>query len=58
MSIRWVDGQLAKGMPHLKLGLRRVRFDLEEVRQWLKETYGQQRRGRIRKAARTQPEAA
>ena len=47
MSLRWVDGELAKGMPHLKLGPRRVRFDLEEVRTWLKEHYGQQRRGKV-----------
>lgn len=48
MSVRWVDGQLQLGMPHMKYGTRRVRFDLEEVRQWLKEKYGQQRRGPIR----------
>ena len=47
MSLRWVDGELVKGMPHLKLGPRRVRFDLEEVREWLKEKYGQQRRGKV-----------
>ena len=46
MSVRWVDGQLALGMPHLKLGPRRVRFDLGEVREWLKSSYGQQRRGK------------
>jgi len=44
MSIRWVDLQLARGMPHLKLGARRVRFDLGEVRSWLKQQYGTQRR--------------
>jgi hypothetical protein len=47
MSVRWVDGELQKGMPHLRLGKRRVRFDIEEVRAWLKEQYGQQRRGKI-----------
>jgi hypothetical protein len=45
MSVRWVDGQLCKGMPHLKLGPRRVRFDLIEVAAWLKERYGRQRLG-------------
>jgi hypothetical protein len=44
-SIRWVDAQLEAGMPCLKLGLRRVRFDLEEVREWLKSRYHQQRHG-------------
>ena len=46
-STRWVDDQLRQGMPHLKLGSRRVRFDMEEVRIWLKERYGQQRRGSL-----------
>jgi hypothetical protein len=44
MSVRWVDGELTKGMPHLKFGARRVRFDLLEVSAWLKQKYGQQRR--------------
>jgi len=46
MSTRSVDNFLAEGMPHLKLGLRRVRFDLDEVRAWLKEKYGISRRKR------------
>lgn len=45
MSHRWVDQQLTKGMPHLKVGNRRVRFDLDEVRAWLKDKYGTRRRG-------------
>jgi hypothetical protein len=48
MSVRWVDGQLALGMPHMKFGARRVRFDLDEVRSWLKERYGQQRPSTIK----------
>jgi predicted DNA-binding transcriptional regulator AlpA len=48
-STRWVELEMAKGLPHLKLGARRVRFDLNEVREWLKTQYGQQHRG---KAAR------
>jgi len=43
-SKRWVDSQIALGMPHLKLGPRRVRFDLAEVREWLREKYHVQRR--------------
>ncbi len=43
-SIRWVELQMVAGMPHLKLGPRRVRFDLEEVREWLRENYLVQRR--------------
>ena len=47
MSVRWVDDQIRRGMPFMKFGKRRVRFDLEEVREWLKEKYGQQRRGKV-----------
>lgn len=65
-SRRWVDGQLTLGMPHLRLGPRRTVFDLDEVRAWLKERYGQRRLGPVkvqkRSAASTasapgQPEA-
>lgn len=47
-SKRWVDAQMARGMPHLKIGARRVRFDLEEVHRWLKDTYTVQKRGNTR----------
>jgi predicted DNA-binding transcriptional regulator AlpA len=43
-STSWVEMEMAKGMPHLKLVPRRVRFDLAEVREWPKEKYHQQRR--------------
>ena len=48
LSVRSVDNLLAAGCPHLKLGKRRVRFDIDEVRSWLSETYRMQRRGRFR----------
>lgn len=44
-SLRWVNNQLSLGMPHLRLGSRRTVFDLDEVRAWLKERYGQRRLG-------------
>jgi len=44
-SKRWVDLQMARGMPHMRIGRRRVRFDLTEVREWLREKYRVQRRG-------------
>jgi len=53
MSVRWVDGQLSKGMPHLKIGPRRVRFDLQEVANWLKERYGQRRFGTFKSTSDT-----
>lgn len=49
-STRWVELQMAAGMPHLKLGPRRVRFDLPEVRAWLTEKYHQQHIGRVQLA--------
>ena len=44
-SKRWVDLQMARGMPHMRIGRRRVRFDLAEVREWLREKYAVRRRG-------------
>jgi hypothetical protein len=38
-SIRWVEMQLAKGMPSRLIGGHR-RFDLGTVDRWLRETYG------------------
>lgn len=46
MSVRSVDNYLAAGLPHIKISSRRVRFDLPECRQWFKEQFGQQRRGK------------
>ena len=40
MSTRTVDSYLAAGLPHLKLGTRRVRFDLATVKAWVLEKYG------------------
>jgi len=45
MSLRSVDNFLREGCPHLKLGKRRVRFDMAEVRQWLADNFRTQRRG-------------
>ena len=39
MSTRWVDGEMQKGMPFLRLGARRCRFDLVEVADWLRRKY-------------------
>ena len=44
--IRSVDNELQRGLPHMKMGARKVRFDLEEVAAWLKRTSGQQRIGK------------
>jgi hypothetical protein len=46
LSPRTIDGLMAAGMPHCKLGLRRCRFDLPAVRQWFIDQYGVQRIGK------------
>jgi len=47
MSTRSVDNHIAAGMPHLKIGKRRCRFDLAAVREWMLAQYGVQRRGGV-----------
>lgn len=44
-STRWVDNQLALGLPHLRMGPRRVRFDKAEVTAWLRQKYAARRIG-------------
>ena len=43
---RSVDGYLARGMPHLKLGPRKVLFDMAEVADWAKREFGTRRIGK------------
>ena len=42
---RTVDNLLRRGLPHLKLSQRIVRFDLEECARWTRENYGTRRMG-------------
>ena len=35
LSRRTIDNWMQRGLPHLKLGARRVRFDLRDVEPWL-----------------------
>jgi len=44
LSVRTVDTYLQKGLPHVKLGKRRCRFDLAEVKLWVNEHFRVQRR--------------
>jgi predicted DNA-binding transcriptional regulator AlpA len=50
MSKRTVDNLMAQGCPHLRIGSRRCRFDLTEVRQWLSENFRTQRNGKLNAA--------
>ena len=43
-SLRTVDNLLAKGLPHLKIGARRVRIEIAAADQWMRQTFGVQRR--------------
>lgn len=40
-----VDRFMREGCPHLALSSRMIRFDLEEVRLWLRTNYGVRRKG-------------
>lgn len=45
-SVRWVDGLLCQGLPHLKIGARRVRIFLPEADEWMRAQFGTQRNGK------------
>jgi predicted DNA-binding transcriptional regulator AlpA len=45
MSPRTVSNFMEDGCPYLEIGRRRTRFNLAEVRIWLKEHYGRRRLG-------------
>jgi predicted DNA-binding transcriptional regulator AlpA len=47
LSVRTIDNLMAEGLPHLKIGRRRVRFDLPEVSTWLRQKYGVARIGQL-----------
>ena len=44
-SPRMVDNFLKAGLPHLKIGSRRVRIVVTEADSWMLENYGTRRRG-------------
>ena len=46
MCNRSVENLMAKGCPHLKLGKRRVRFDMAEVAAWAKREFSVRRNGK------------
>jgi predicted DNA-binding transcriptional regulator AlpA len=47
ISSRSVSNYMEKGMPHLRLGSRRVRFIESDVLAWLKTNCGCQRIGKL-----------
>ena len=46
-STRQVDNFLAQGMPHFKIGKRRVRIAIAEADAWMRERFSQRRISRI-----------
>jgi hypothetical protein len=46
-SVRWTDGLLAQGLPHLKIGKRRVRICIAEADSWMQEQFRTQRRAAV-----------
>ena len=43
-SVRTVDNWIARGLPHLKIGARRVRIDIAEADAWMRSQFSVQRR--------------
>jgi len=48
-SPRHIDNLLAQGLPHLKIGARRVRIVVAEADDWMKARFSTQRHGPERK---------
>ena len=44
-SLRQIDNLLRRGMPHLKVGERRVRIIIPEADAWMREQFATRRRG-------------
>ena len=43
-SVRTIDNFLAQGLPHFKIGKRRVRISVPEADAWMREKFAIQRR--------------
>jgi len=50
-SVRHMDNLLAQGLPHLKIGLRRVRIIVAEADRWMVERFGTRRLGPVNQRA-------
>lgn len=49
-SPRWVDDLISRGLPHLKIGARRVRIEVAEADAWMQEQFRTQRRRAVKDA--------
>lgn len=50
-SVRHVDNLLAQGLPHLKIGQRRVRIIIAEADAWMRERFGTRRLGPVQQGS-------
>ena len=48
-STRKIDHLLAQGMPHCKIGLRRVRIIVSEADAWMKDKFATRRLGPVKR---------
>lgn len=46
-SVRHIDNLLAQGLPHCRVGNRRVRILVDEADAWMKSRFGTQRHGKL-----------
>jgi len=46
-SPRWIDCLIAQGLPHLKIGARRVRIHIPEADEWMRSQFHTQRNGKV-----------
>jgi hypothetical protein len=56
-SKRHIDNLLARGLPHLKIGKRRVRIEIPEADAWMRSQFLTQRHGRTARKERPGHEA-
>lgn len=54
-SPRHIDNLLAQGLPHLKIGKRRVRIIVADGDAWMKARFATQRRGPANRNQRRRP---
>ena len=50
-SARHIDNLIAQGLPHLKVGSRRVRIEVGPADEWMRRRFGRQRHGKSRNTA-------
>ena len=52
-SVRTVDNLIREGLPHCKVGRRRVRICIPEADEWMRERFGQRNRPKVPRITKT-----